>query len=261
MKKAILSSIVLDRHPFLQRLSQHVELAADDIAKLESIIEREISVRRKHELVVAGSEYRKLCFVKDGNAVRYQMLRNGKRHILDVILPGDVIGVPNSFYERAAYPVIAVNSLTISVCRLDDYLELCYQRPQFAFALCWLALQEATTHAERVIGHSRRTPVEQLSHFILEVHARLRSVGLAKGETFALPFSQEIIADLLGLSTPHLNRVMQQLKSQELVAGGNGQLKILDRETLKSIAHYDPPELLPIPLAKAGLPSKQVAIL
>jgi CRP-like cAMP-binding protein len=174
------------------------------------------------------------------------LLRNGKRHILNVILPGDIIGIPNSFYERAAYPVSAVDSLKASFCRLDDYLQLCYQRPQFAFALCWLALQEATTHAERVIGLSRRTPVERLSHFLLELHARLSNIGLAKRETFAFPFSQEIIADVLGLSTPHLNRVIQQLKSDKLVVIRNRQVEILDREIIKSLAHYNPPELSPI---------------
>ncbi|HKS87684.1 MAG TPA: cyclic nucleotide-binding domain-containing protein, partial [Pseudolabrys sp.] len=189
----------LDHHPFVARLLQHVELTATDFKALDSIIDGDLLIRRRHDLVVDGFEYRKLCFVKDGFAVRYKLLRNGKRQIVNVVLPGDVVGLPGSFYERAAYSVTAITDLTMNVCALESYVQLCYRRPQFALALCWTAVQEATTHAEHIINLGRRTPLERLSHFLLELHTRLRIVGRADETSFTLPFSQEIMADVLGL--------------------------------------------------------------
>ncbi len=148
----------LDRHPFVVRLLQHVPLTAADLKSLDGIIDGEILIRKRRDLIVDGYEYRKLCFVKDGYAVRYKLLRNGKRQILNVVLPGDVVGMPGSFYERAVYSVSAVTDLRMNVCAIESYVKLCYQHPQFGLALSWIAVQEATTYAEHIIDVGRRTP-------------------------------------------------------------------------------------------------------
>jgi CRP-like cAMP-binding protein len=237
----------LDRHPFVVRVMQYVALSAADLKSLDAIIDGEITIRRRRDLVVDGYEYRKLGFVKEGYAMRYKLLRNGKRQILNVILPGDVVGLPGSFHDRALYSVTAISDLRMHVCVLDAYIRLCYQRPQFGLALSWIAVQEATTYAEHIIDVGRRTPIERLSHFLLELYARLRAVGYAEENRFTLPFSQEVMADVLGLSVPHLNRMMQQLRAEKLIADSERQVEFIDIEAMQTLAHYQPLELMPIP--------------
>jgi len=188
-------------------------------------------------------------FRKDnGYAVRYKLLRNGKRQILNVILPGDIVGLPGSFYERAVYSVTAITDLRMNVCSLESYVQLCYRHPQYGLALSWFAVQEAATYAEHVIDVGRRTPIERLSHFLLELHARLQAVGRADKTRFTLPFSQEVIADVLGLSVPHLNRMMQQLRSEKLISDSERVVEFLDADAMQTLAHYQPQALAPIPL-------------
>ena len=237
----------LDRHPFVVRVMQYVALSAADLKSLDAIIDGEITIRRRRDLVVDGYEYRKLGFVKEGYAMRYKLLRNGKRQILNVILPGDVVGLPGSFHDRALYSVTAISDLRMHVCVLDAYVRLCYHRPQFGLALSWIAVQEATTYAEHIIDVGRRTPIERLSHFLLELYARLRAVGYAEDKRFTLPFSQEVMADVLGLSVPHLNRMMQQLRAEKLIADSERQVEFIDIEAMQTLAHYQPLELMPIP--------------
>src|SRR5215467_3452311 len=93
----------LAEHPFVARLSRLMQLGAADLRNLERIIEGDRLVKKRKDLVVIGSEYRNLCFVKDGYAIRYKLLCNGKRQILNVILPGDLIGFPVSFFDRSIY--------------------------------------------------------------------------------------------------------------------------------------------------------------
>ena len=237
----------LDRHPFVVRVMQYVALSAADLKSLDAIIDGEITIRRRRDLVVDGYEYRKLGFVKEGYAMRYKLLRNGKRQILNVILPGDVVGLPGSFHDRALYSVTAISDLRMHVCVLDAYVRLCYQRPQFGLALSWIAVQEATTYAEHIIDVGRRTPIERLSHFLLELYARLRAVGYTEKNRFTLPFSQEVMSDVLGLSVPHLNRMMQQLRAEKLIADSERQVEFIDIESMQTLAHYQPLELMPIP--------------
>src|SRR5262245_59531368 len=111
----------LAEHPFVARLSRLMELGAADLKSLELIVEGDRLVKKRKDLVVVGDQYRNLCFVKDGYAIRYKLLRNGKRQILNVILPGDVIGFPVSFFDRSIYSVVAVSDLTYNICPLDSY--------------------------------------------------------------------------------------------------------------------------------------------
>jgi CRP-like cAMP-binding protein len=135
----------------------------------------------------------------------------------------------------------------MNVCSLESYVQLCYRHPQYGLALTWFAVQEATTYAEHVIDVGRRTPVERLSHFLLELHARLKAVGRAEPARFKLPFSQEVIADVLGLSVPHLNRTMQQLRAEKLIADSERVVEFLDADAMQTLAHYQPQALAPIP--------------
>ena len=117
------------------------------------------------------------CFIKDGFAARYKLLRNGKRQIINFLLPGDIVGLPGSFLDRAAQSVIAITDMKLQICPLDAFVALCCRRPKFALALSWLAVQEAAIYAEHIINIGRRTPTERLAHFLLEIHSRLSHGG------------------------------------------------------------------------------------
>src|SRR5262245_20076694 len=112
-------------HPFVARLHHLGDFDDRDLHRLWGLVEAEIAVKKRRDLVVDGYEYRKLCFVEDGFAARYKLLRNGKRQIVNFVLPGDLIGLPGSFMQAARYSVIAVTDLKLHVCAIDAYVELC----------------------------------------------------------------------------------------------------------------------------------------
>ena len=240
--------VSLAEHPFVARLSRFMQLSTADLRSLELIVEGERIIKKRKDLVVVGDQYRNLCFVKDGYAIRYKLLRSGKRQILNVILPGDVIGFPVSFFDRSIYSVVAVSDLTYSICSLDAYARLCYERPQFGLALSWLAAYEAAIYAEHIVDLGRRTPLERMAHFLLELHARLLAVGRAQRMSFDLPFSQEVMADVLGLSVPHLNRVIQQLRAERLITTRSRLVELTDMASLQTLAHFQPLDLAQIPM-------------
>lgn len=242
----------LDDHALIVKLSSFMNLSAQDLERLERTFKTEKSIKKQKDVVVDGERYRNLCFVRDGYALRYKLLRNGKRQILSVLLPGDVIGFPVSFFERSTYSVVALTDLKLNICSIDAYVQLCFERPQFGLALSWLAVKEAAIYAERVVDIGRRTPVERLVHFLLELHSRLLTVGLAEKTSFKLPISQEVIADALGLSVPHLNRVMQHLRQEKLISNSARIVEFFDIPALQTLAHYQPLVFAQIPLPAKG---------
>jgi Cyclic nucleotide-binding domain len=126
------------QHPAVARHERYVTSSDKDRASLWRLIDAELTVKKRRDLVVDGYGYRKLCFVEEGFAARYKLLRNGKRQIVNFVLPGDVVGLPGSFLKKARYFVIAVTDLKLQLCSINAYVHLCYTRPQFALALSWL---------------------------------------------------------------------------------------------------------------------------
>src|SRR5215468_4341266 len=226
------------KHPFVVRIDRYFAFADDDLMSLWRLLEAELVVNKRRDLVVDGYEYRKLCFVESGFAACYKLLRNGKRQIVNLVLPGDVVGLPGSFLTKAHYSVLALTDLKLQVCSVSDYVQLCYRRPQFGLMLSWLAIQEAVTCAEHAISTGRRTPTERLAHFLLEMYSRLEMVGLAANHHFELPLSQEVMSDALGLSVPHLNRTLAKLRSDGCITLNNHRIELTDRAALEMLGHF-----------------------
>ncbi len=233
--------------PILARLRGFVDLNADDIDELRALIESEQRVERRRDLVIDAYEYSKLSFVKEGFAARYKLLRNGKRQIINVIVPGDIIGLPGSFLDHATFSVIALSEMRLEVCSLEAFVELSYRQPKFGLALSWLAVREAVTNAEHVVDIGRRTPIERLAHFLLEIHARLLLVGHASEFGFDLPISQEVMSDALGLSVPHLNRMLSRLRSDGMISLADRHFELVDKKALQLLSHFQPARLARIP--------------
>lgn len=233
--------------PLVARLERYIELSATDIDLLRSLTDTEVVVKKRRDLMVDGYEFRKLCFIRDGFAARYKLLHNGKRQIINLLVPGDVVGLPSSFLDRAMHSVVAVTELRLQVCALDAYVELCYRRPKFGLALSWLAVEESTAYAERIVDIGRRTSIERLARFLLETHARLMTGGRATADGFDLPFSQELMSDALGLSVPHLNRMFAQLRADGLVSLQDRHVKFCDHKAVQALAHFQPVNLTRIP--------------
>src|SRR5262249_32416888 len=104
------------RHPFVVRLERYISLRDDHLVTLWGLINSDVTISKRQDLIVDGYEYRKLCFVESGFAAHYKLLRNGKRQIINLILPGDVIGVPSSFLNKARYSVLALTDMKLQVC-------------------------------------------------------------------------------------------------------------------------------------------------
>jgi len=235
--------------PFITRITKFVDLTLPDLQSLRSAIESELTVKKRRDLVLDGYHFCKLCFVKDGFAARYKLLRNGKRQIINFVLPGDVVGLAGSFLDHAVNSVIAVSDMTLQVCTLEAFASLCYRQPKFALMLTWLAVQESSNYAERVVDIGRRTPIERLAHLLLEIHSRLLMVGSATDSAFDLPFTQEMMSDALGLSVPHLNRTLTQLRADGLIALNGRHVQFVDQKGLQLLAQFQPvqPARIPVP--------------
>jgi CRP-like cAMP-binding protein len=235
-----LTRSVGESSPFILRLQQYASLSDADIAGLQAVVERELTIRKKRDVVLEGYETRKLHIIERGFAARYKLLSNGKRQVLSILLPGDIIGMPAAFFRSSLYSVTTVSDVAVQVIPLIKFLDLCRRIPSLAIAMLWYTGHELAAYADHIVDVGRRSPLERVAHFLLELHSRLLAAGCAAEDSFEMPLSQEIIGDLLGLSAPHVNRMLHQLKAENLISMDHRQVTFEDREGLRLLARFEP---------------------
>jgi CRP-like cAMP-binding protein len=226
--------------PFVLRLRQYTPISETDIAGLRAIVERKFTIGKKRDVILEGYETRKLHIVERGFAARYKLLHNGKRQVLSIIMPGDVIGMPSAFFASSLYSVTALSDMTVQMIPLRSFLDLCLRAPRLAVAMLWYSQNELAAHSDHIVDVGRRSPLERVAHFLLKLNSRLQSAGCAEDDGFEMPLSQEIIGDLLGLSAPHVNRMLHQLKGERLVSMDHHRVTFEDLEGLRLLAQFEP---------------------
>lgn len=244
MQRAAGTDVTKDRaiedHPFVIKLRAHGHIDSEDLKALGRVLNRKVTVKKGQDIIVQGYEYKTLDIVESGFGLRFTLLHQGGRQIINAVLPGDLVGFPAAFFERSIFSVMAAAPMTLNRISMEAFTELCKQRTNIAVALIWFAAREASIYAQHLVNAGRRSPLERVAHFLLETHFRLKAVGCAPEDSFELPFSQEGIADALGLSAPHVNRMLSELRHQGLIGTQNHTINILDRAALQILAEFEP---------------------
>lgn len=225
-------------------------ILADDLGALLDLKAVSRTVRPGQEIVSEGRRCAAIFVIIEGIAIRYRILRDGQRQILNFLLPGDFAGVRSSFFENALYSTKTLTEATIAPLPLPKLLGLLEDQPGLAARLLrWVAC-EAAIDGEHLIGVGRRSAAQRVAHLLLELLNRLKQVGLADGCSYRLPLTQEMISDALGLSIPYVNRVLQQLRQDGLVRIKDRLVVIDDVEELSALADFEHAYLNPLSIGE-----------
>jgi CRP-like cAMP-binding protein len=224
-------------------------IASDAIALLE-LKAGSRNFRPGREIVSEGRRCNSVFLILEGFAIRYRILRNGQRQILNFLLPGDFAGVTNCHFGTAIFTVKTLTDATVAPIPLARLMSLFQTHPQLAAQLFWLFAAGDAVVSEHLIAIGRRPATERIAHLLLELLNRLQRIGLADEQSFHLPLTQEIIADALGLSVPYVNRVLQQLRANGLVRIGDHMITIENIEELSALADFEQAYLKPLPITE-----------
>jgi CRP-like cAMP-binding protein len=237
----------------LRRFKDNVPITPDELPVLREIGWELRTIRRRQSILTEGAKNRAVYFVVDGFLIRYRILRDGQRQIVDLALPGDFAGVPSCFFHDALYTIKALTNATVAVVPLERLVALFESHPRLAAKIFWSFSCDAAIHAEHLIVVGRRSAHERIAHFLLELLTRLQAVGLADENSFELPLSQEIIGDALGLSLAYVNRTLRRLSDERLVTIKDQKVTIADVEELSFMADFERSYLKPLPITEFGV--------
>lgn len=225
--------------PLARKLGAFVVLSEKELAALEVFHQRRRSFEPGMDLVRQGQLGQLAYILADGWVCSYKLLPSGTRQIVDFQVPGDFLGLRSVLFRTSDHNAEAMTRVEVSEVLPADLIEAFANTPRLATAVLWAASRDEAMVVEHLVDIGRRNAVERTAHFLLELGARLKLVGLGTEEGYACPLSQYMLADALGLSAVHINRVLRQLREEGLLTFRSGQVIFDDLEGLVELADFD----------------------
>jgi CRP/FNR family transcriptional regulator, anaerobic regulatory protein len=177
----------------------------------------------------------------EGWAVRYHVLPNGARQILDIVLPGDLIGLASAILGRIKHSVQAITPATLCVLQGRGFAELFGSHSTMALSILQTRVEEEQRMDVRLSLLGRSAAEQRIAYLMLETFDRLRQRGLLDGgSTCPFPLQRRDLADAAGLSRVHVARTLDSLRERRLAEIQDGTLVLYDRRRLTDLAGYVP---------------------
>lgn len=232
--------------PVIRRLSAIKRLSAAGTGLLEkAILERIQRAGPGEDLVREGDRPGSVRMILSGWLCRYKTLPDGRRQILNFVLPGDCCDAYLYLMPRMDHSIATLTSVIYSEIEVSKFTELAGGDATVAEALWCETLVTSAMAREWIINVGRRSALERVAHLLCEIFERLRAVGMVEGNACAFPVNQMDMADATGLSVVHLNRTLQALRSAGLIVLRERTLTISDLDGLTDAALFSPAYLHP----------------
>ncbi|WP_430635231.1 Crp/Fnr family transcriptional regulator [Sphingomonas hankookensis] len=179
-------------------------------------------------------------FVLDGWGCRYRQLPDGRRQMLSLLLPGDLFDPHLQVVGRTDHAIGTITTMTVAEVVPEQLSALSHGSHGIAQALWWNDHVAMGTHREWIASLGLRTARERIALLFCEVYFRLRLVGRCTARTCEFPLTQADLAEATGLTPVHVNRMVQDLRRDGLIAWSGRTLTILDLDRLCEMAIFTP---------------------
>lgn len=200
--------------------------------------------RRKIEagalIIREGGKIASSSLLVSGFAGRFALLDNGGRQFTQLGLPGDFMDLHSLLLKRLEHGVLAISACEVSAVPHAALRALLAKDDHLA-RLLWLeTVVDAAVHRAWLVGLGRQNAPARIAHLLCETFARLKAVSLVQGASFDFPLNQSELADVVGLSSVHVNRTLMMLRAADLMEWRDGRVTINDWDGLARLAEFDP---------------------
>ena len=225
--------------PFAHKLKAFAALSDEDLATLAGLHARRRRFPAGRDMIRQGQREQTAYILAEGWVCSYKLLSNGSRQILDFKIPGDLLGLRSILLRTADHNEEPITDVNATEVHRDEVFRAFSTTPSLATAMLWSASRDEALLVEHLVGLGRRNAAERTAHFFLEMAARLSLVGYGGKNGYACPLSQYLLADALGLSAVHVNRVLRELREEGLVTFQSGQVRFDNFDALVKLADFD----------------------
>jgi len=224
--------------PLVHKLNRFVSLNPRELASLAELEARRRPIPAHTELVHERQTGHHAFILHDGWACAYKLLPDGGRQVIDFSIPGDVMGLRSVLLRTSDHSFAAVSDIVVAEVSARQMMDTFERMPRLGAAMLWAASRDEAMVVEHLVNVGRRSALVRTAHLLLELGMRLQLVGHGSESGFACPLNQYLLADALGLTAIHVNRVLRQLRERNLVTFREGRVTFHDLAGLRALAEY-----------------------
>lgn len=225
--------------PFVHRFVRHYQVDEDDLKKFHEIACREVHCAAGDDILKRGEKLTQVIFLMSGWVMRSRYTRDGNRQIMHILLPSDIV-TPGVFVTtHSDHHICAITDSIIRLVEPTVMQQFFTDTRSVAAAFWWASQQEQGILREQIVRLGRRSAVHRIAHLFLELYQRLFLAGLVDSANFTIPLKQNDIADVLGLSNVHVNRMLRRLVGLGYIDYNGTQVSIQDLDGLASFCDFD----------------------
>ncbi len=192
------------------------------------------------DLVHQGQSDHAAYILASGWTCSYKIQPDGSRQIVDFQIPGDFLGLRSVLLQTSDHSVEPIVDIEATEVPVSEILDAFKETPRLATAILWAASRDEAMVVEHLVGLGRRDANARMAHFLLELGVRLALVGMGSRSGYFCPLTQYHLADALGLTAVHVNRVLRRLREDNLVTFRDGQVIFDNYARLVELAGFDP---------------------
>jgi CRP-like cAMP-binding protein len=221
----------------LRALPLFITHSSTEVALIESMKREQVVVQADRSIIHEGQKNAALFTLLSGWAFRFKTLSDGRRQILNFLLPGDFIGVQQKMGDASAHGVQALTDTVLCVFQRNSLWDLHRSAPDLGFAVTWLTAHEESLVDDTLLSVGRRSAEERIATLLVVLYKRAAALSPDFDSRLGVPFplTQRHIADGLGLSLVHTNKTLRKLERKGLHRIEGGRLYLLDAHTMARI--------------------------
>lgn len=221
----------------LRPLPHFREFTSEELDFVSDFKKGELTVDPGAIVLLEGARSAHLYTVLSGWAFRYKMLEDGRRQILNYVMPGDLVGLQGSITGEMQHSVEALSTVTLCVFERTQLHTLFSRYPSLAYDITWIAAREERILDEHLLSIGRRTAIERAAYLLAFLAQRAKALRMIEGRVL-LPITQQHVADTLGLSIVHTNKTLKKLADRGAIVWRDRSCDVLDEEALKAISGW-----------------------
>jgi CRP-like cAMP-binding protein len=222
----------------LRRLPHFREFSREELSFVADFKKGELVVDPGATIFLEGAHSAHLFTILSGWGFRYKTLEDGRRQILNYVMPGDLVGLQGSIMGEMQHSTEALSPVSLCVFERTELMALYNKHPSLAFDLTWIAAREERILDEHLLSIGRRSALERAAYLLAYLHQRARALHLFDGSN-VIPITQQHIADTLGLSIVHTNKTLKKLGERGLIRWQERGCEVLNGEELMAIAGWE----------------------
>ena len=112
-------------------------------------------------------------------------------------------------------------------------------KPNVAELLWRDTLIDSAIFREWIVNVGQRPAPNRFAHMIVELRERLAVVGMVVGASFEMPLTQEQLGEAMGITPVHANRIVKQLRDEDVLDFHRGRVTVRDESRLQELADFD----------------------